>query len=134
MRSNGELMPHATTVTIAPNDKYREVIWGEVTDDEPGSETESESQEREYAEAAEAFQALVEAPTTDEFDMSREDMKSLSWDLLTVSCDSDLVATMATYFDGVDPDEPTDLIRAKLRLLDVDIYTDAQIAAREELR
>jgi len=66
--------------------------------------------------------------------MDREEMETLSWDILSVASDPDLAAKVATYFDGVDSDEPTDLIRAKLRLLDVDIYVDAQVAAREELR
>jgi len=128
-------MLSATTVTIEPNDKYREVIRGEIPEDEPFPETEAEHQEREHTEAAEAYQTLIaEAPTADEIGMDREEMETLSWDMLSVASDPDLAAKIATYFDGVDPDEPTDLIRAKLRLLDVEIYTDAQLAAREEIR
>ena len=125
-----------TTVTIGPNDKYREVICGELPGDEPIPETEAEYQRRsDHAEAAEGFQTLVdESPTADDLDMDREEMETLSWDILSVASDPDLAAKIATYFDGVDSDEPTELIRAKLRLLDVDIYVDAQVAAREELR
>lgn len=129
-------MPYAETVTIGPNDKYREVICGELPDDKPVPETEAEYQRRaDHAEAAEDFQTLMdESPSADEVDMDREEMETLSWDMLSVASDPDLAAKIATYFDGVDPDEPTDSIRAKLRLLDVDVYVDAQIAAREELR
>ena len=128
-------MLHATTVTIEPNDKYREVIRGELPDDEPLPETETEYLEREHAEAANDYQELIaEAPTADDLDMDRDEMKTLSWEMISPPSDPDLAAKIATYFDGVDPDEPTDLICAKLRLVDVDIYVDAQIAAREELR
>ncbi len=128
-------MPYRTTVTIEPNDKYREVILGELPDDEPLPETEAEYREREHADAADAYQELIaEAPTPDEIDMNRDEMKTLSWEMISPASDPDLAAKIATYFDGVDADEPTDLIRAKLRLVDVDIYVDAQIAAREELR
>ena len=129
-------MPHTTTVTIGPNDKYREVICGELPDDEPVPETEEEYQERaDHAAAAERFQTVMdESPTADEFGMDRDEMETLSWDMISPASGPDLAAKIATYFDGVDSDEPTDLIRAKLRLLDVDIYVDAQIAAREELR
>ena len=128
-------MPYRTTVTIEPNDKYREVILGELPDDEPLPETEAEYREREHADAANAYQELIaEAPTPDEIDMNRDEMKTLSWEMISPASDPDLAAKIATYFDGVDADEPTDLIRAKLRLVDVDIYVDAQIAAREELR
>ena len=128
-------MPYRTTVTIEPNDKYREDILGELPDDEPLPETEAEYREREHADAADAYQELIaEAPTPDEIDMNRDEMKTLSWEMISPASDPDLAAKIATYFDGVDADEPTDLIRAKLRLVDVDIYVDAQIAAREELR
>lgn len=129
-------MPHTESVTIGPNDKYREVVCGELPDDDPVPETEAEYQERvDHAEAAESFQELMnEAPTADEIDMNRDEMETLSWDMISPASDPDLAAKIATYFDGVDPDEPTDLIQAKLRLLDVDIYVNAQVAAREELR
>jgi hypothetical protein len=129
-------MPHTTTVTIGPNDKYREVICGELPGDEPIPETESEYQERaDHAEAAEDFQTLMdESPTANEVDMDRDEMETLSWDLISPASDPDLAAKIATYFAGIDSDEPTDRIRAKLRLLDVDIYVNAQVAAREELR
>jgi len=128
-------MPQSVTSTIAPNDKYREVIHGELPDDEPAPETEAEYQEREHADAAEGFLDVIsEAPTAEDLDTDREEMKTLSWDMLSVASDADLVAKIATYFDGVDAGEPTDRIRAKLRLLNVDVYVDAQIAARQELR
>lgn len=60
--------------------------------------------------------------------------QALSWDDFSVSSDPDLVKKMATYFDGVDATEPTELIRAKLRLLDCEVYANVQIAARSELR
>ena len=45
-------MLHTTTVTIGPNDKYREVVCGELSDDGPVPETEEEYQERaDHAEA-----------------------------------------------------------------------------------
>ncbi|ACM56350.1 hypothetical protein [Halorubrum lacusprofundi] len=128
-------MPYTEIVMIGPNDKYREVICAELPDDEPAPETEAEYQDREHSEAAENYQELIaEAPTPDDIDMDLEEMETLSWDILSVASDPDLAAKVATYFDGVDADEPTELIRAKLRLLDVDIYVDAQVAAREELR
>lgn len=129
-------MPHTTTITIGPNAKYREVVCGELPGDEPIPETEAEYQERvEHAEAAEDYRTLIdEAPTADEVGIDRDAMKTLSWDMISPASDPDLAAKIATYFDGVDSDEPTDLIRAKLRLLDVDIYVHAQVAAREELR
>ena len=77
---------------------------------------------------------MDESPTADEIDMDRDEMETLSWDMISPASDPDLAAKIATYFDGVDADEPTELIRAKLRLLDVGIYVNAQVAAREELR
>jgi hypothetical protein len=63
-----------------------------------------------------------------------EDGETLSWDVFSVAADPDLVAKIATYFDGMTPDEPTDLLRAKLRLLDCSVYANAQLAATAELR
>lgn len=76
----------------------------------------------------------------------REDLKSrleahrpcvdgaLTWADFSPSSDPDLLSKLATYFDGITADEPADRIRAKLRLLDCDVYVRAQIAARGELR
>jgi len=58
---------------------------------------------------------------------------ALSWDMFSPASDPDLLAKIATYFDGIEPDEPGDRIAAKLRLLDCEVYANAQIAARQEL-
>lgn len=123
------------TVTVEPSDKYDEVIHGELPTDEV-PETEEEYHEvAEHAEATDAFQELVDsAPTTEDLDVDPDELETLSWEMLSVSSDADLVAKMATYFDGMDPDEPTEKLRGKLRMLDVGVYANAQMAARQELR
>ncbi|MFW5918243.1 MAG: hypothetical protein ACOCR0_02055 [Haloferacaceae archaeon] len=126
-----------TTVTIAPNGKYDEVIRGElVTDDDTPTTEEVYKKAAEYSEAANQYLELKHeaSEAAEEYVDDPEGLPTVSWHDLSVSSDADLVAKMATYFDGVSPDEPTDLIRAKLRLLDVDVYIDAQAAATAELR
>lgn len=74
------------------------------------------------------------APDPEDYGKDPNEIKTLSWDMVTPADDPDLLAKIATYFDGMDPSEPTDALRAKCRLLDVDVYVNAQIAAKEELR
>jgi len=62
------------------------------------------------------------------------DMETPSWDLISLPDDADLVGKMATYLTGMEPDEPTNLLRAKLRLIDADLYLRVQYAARTELQ
>ena len=121
------------TITIERNKKYREVVEGKWPYDEPLPDTQAGFEEQsDHHEAAEAFVELMEsAPEPSEPD---DEMEPLSWDMVSVPKDPDLVAKMATYFDGADPTEPTDQLRAKFRLLDVDRMVNAQLAAREELR
>lgn len=122
-------------ITIESNDKYRAVIDGDVGGDVP--ETEAEYTEKaEYAEAAEAYIEVVSDTDShvDEAGIDGERLPTLAWDMLSVSKDPDLVAKMATYFGGMTPDEPTDVLRSKLRLLPVETYATVQVAARAELR
>lgn len=60
--------------------------------------------------------------------------RRLSWENVSVADDGDLLAKIATFFDGMEPDEPRELLRAKCRLLPVEPYVHAQAAAEEELR
>lgn len=133
---NPELQPmHETTVTIEPSEKYRHVV-GPRAHDEPAMddvpETEEEYREQHPApDAAEAYEeTIANAPSPPD----DHEYEPLTWGVLSVSSDPDLVAKMATYFKGMQPDEPVELLRAKLRLLDVNVYANAQIAARSELR
>lgn len=126
-------MPPTVSVRIEPNEKYRRVI-STYTDPEPAEEPWEEWPE-EHQEAADGYVEVVDsAPSAEELDKDPDDLETLSWDLLSVASDPDLAAKMATYFDGVDSDEPTEKIRAKLRLLHVEDYADVQLAARQELR
>jgi len=63
-----------------------------------------------------------------------DEREELSWDLFSPANDPDLLANIATYFEGMEPSEPTDRLRAKCRLLDCDVYATAQTASRAELR
>lgn len=120
------------SATIEPNEKYRAVINGETDFD-----YEDEADYREQHPAPEAADAYIEAIDTGYVPDDTEDARDepLSWSHFSVSSDADLVAKMATYFDGVEPDEPTDLIRAKLRLIhEPEVYVNAQIAAQAEIR
>lgn len=128
-------MPFTVNVTIEPSDKYREVILGELP--KPGDyETQAGFEEAsEYDDATEAYLETIEnTPDPEEYGMEPEDHEVLTWDDISPSRDPDLLAKIATYFDGLEPDEPTERLRAKCRLLDVDLYVNAQIASRAELR
>ena len=95
---------------------------------------ETPEEDTETIEAAESYACTIEdTPDPTNADVEPEE-QHLSWDLFSVSSDPDLVAKMATYFDGMEPDEPTGRLRAKLRLLDCEVYANAQIAAQAELR
>lgn len=123
------------TLTIEPNDKYHEVIRGEPEFDET-PETDAECREQaDHHDAAEAYQQTINN-TLDAADYvdDPDDLPTLSWDDISPSSDPDLLAKIATYFDGMEPDEPTDALRAKCRLLNVEVYADAQIAATAELK
>lgn len=128
-------MSDTVELTIRPNDKYDEVIRGELPGDEI-PETEAEYLEQSnHAETAESYQRLMDnAPTAEDIAEDPDELDPLSWDMLSVSSDPDLVAKIATYFEGMDPDESTGRLRAKLRLLDCEVYAKAQTAARAELR
>lgn len=128
---------HDITIEIEPNEKYRHVVESYHSTEPIGDsvpETEAEYREQHPApDAAEAYhEKLDNAHVPD--DVEDMDLDPVSWDDIGVSSDPDLVAKMATYFDGMDSDEPTDRLRAKLRLLDCEVYVNAQIAARAELR
>lgn len=144
-------------ITIRPNEKYRYVVEGEsptepaVDPDGDGTDPranpsipEDEKANRfgareteppeEWDETADAFTDVVAAtPSAEDFDLEPEDVP-LSWEHFSVASDPDLLAKIATYFEGMDPDEPTGRLRAKCRLLDPEAYANAQLAAREELR
>lgn len=123
------------TASVEPSDKYEEVIVGEPVSDEPPATEEDYLEEANYHEATEAYLQTIEgAPTAEDVGTDPDDLDTLSWDLLSVSSDPELVARMATYFDGMDSDEPPEQLRAKLRLLDVETYATVQIAAQAELR
>ena len=122
------------TATVEPNEKYRHVINGEVD----GRVPDTEAEYREQAPAPDAADAYLEtmanAPTAEDIEADHEDIPRLSWSMIDVPSDPDLLSKLATYFDGIDADDPADLIRAKLRLVDVDVYAPAQVAAQAELR
>lgn len=138
-------------IAIEPNEKYWRVI-------DPYQHPENDTVDweewpDEHKEAADAYLETIDgAPTMDDLrgectcgpneacsecppdEGEPGEVPTLSWDDISVPKDPDLVAYMATYFDGMWPYEPTDLIRAKLRLLDVEKCANAQIASRAELR
>jgi len=128
-------MPETVNITIEPNEKYDSVIRGEAEMDEMPDTEEEWREQSEHHEAAEAYvKTIANTPDPEEMGVDPDELEPLSWDLLSVSDDPDLVAKMATYFEGMNPDEPTDELCAKLRLLDVDTYASVQIAAKAELR
>lgn len=117
------------TATIEPNEKYRSVInasWSHIPD---GADAGWRSHDNR--KAAREFARAIEVPHVEETE--HDDLPALSWDMISVSSDPDLCSQMATYFDGIEPGEPTDLIRAKLRLVDVEVYANAQIAAQTDI-
>ena len=127
-------MPPTVNICIEPNEKYREVIWGEPVDGHPLDEDEYYDA-ADYHEAAESYcDVISNAPTAEEYGEDPDHLPTLTWSDIAVSSDPDLVTRMATYFTGMNSSESTERLRAKLRLLDVDVYVEAQIAARAELR
>ncbi|WP_049979373.1 hypothetical protein [Halolamina rubra] len=87
----------------------------------------------EHRDAADGYVEVVDsAPEPEDVGLDT-DHDPLSWSDISPSQDPDLLAKIATYFEGMDADEPSDLLRAKCRLLDVDLYAKAQTAARQEL-
>lgn len=126
-------------LTLAPNDKYRRVI-GDVgaadADETPADQDDYEDWPAEHREAANDYQELLDNAWTpsESDDVDESDLDVLSWDDLSPASDPDLLAKIATYFEGMTAAEPSDRLHAKCRLLDVEIYVDAQLAAREELR
>ncbi|SEO70525.1 hypothetical protein SAMN05216388_101754 [Halorientalis persicus] len=133
-------MPRTVDITIEPNDKYDAVIRGKLPDEDAHQEALTEEEYREAhpaPDAADDYVAFVDEAAEvqpEDYGKDPEEIPTVSWDDISPSSDADLVAKMATYFTGMSPDEPTDLLRAKLRLLDVDTYIDAQLAATAELR
>ncbi|AFZ74543.1 hypothetical protein [Natronobacterium gregoryi] len=126
------------TVTIEPNVKYDAVFGTDYainTDDRSRTSARvlREEYEREYSQAVEAYEA-IEDDVEDRGYSLDHDVDGSLWHQFNVAKDPDLLAKIATYFDGVDATEPTDLIRAKLRLLDGQVYANAQIATEAELR
>jgi hypothetical protein len=130
-------MPRAVTIEIAPNDKYRRVL-GTYTEPDATETDESEIDDwpDDHQNAADDYIEFVDEAAVDaeEYVDDVEEIPTVSWDDISPSSDPDIIAKVATYFEGMDPSEPTDLLRAKCRLLDVDIYIDAQLAATAELR
>jgi len=118
------------TATIEPNEKYRAVINGET---DYTYKDEQEYRDKHPAPgAADAYLEMIDSAA--EPDPEHVRVEPLSWSMTNVASDPDVVKKMATYFDGMDTDEPTDLLRAKLRLVEIDVYVNAQIAAQAELR
>jgi hypothetical protein len=124
---------HGITIELEPNEKYYRVVDPVRTPDNDA--TDYEDWDEETQAAADAYvEKMSTAPTAEDFDDDPDEYDPLTWDDISPSSDPDLLAKIATYFDGMGADEPTDRLRAKCRLLDVEVYVDAQIAARAELR
>ncbi len=132
---------HTTVdLTIAPNEKYRRVIglYGheeglDAAEDSPAIDYEDWPDE--HKDAADGYIEVVDStPDPEHHGVDPDDIKTLTWDHISPSSDPDLLAKIATYFEGMAPDEPSELLQSKCRLLDVEIYVDAQVAARQELR
>lgn len=120
-------------LTIEPNEKYWRVVDPVQHEENPA--VDHESWPDEHKEAASAYIETVDnTPEPEDYGIEPDGLEPLTWGDFSVSSDPDLVAKMATYFDGMAPDEPTDALRAKLRLLDPEVYANAQIAATGELR
>jgi hypothetical protein len=121
------------TVTVEPNEKYWRVI--DPVEHVHGEDTGYEDWSDEEKEAADAYAETVQgAPTADAIGMDEEDLDPLTWDMVSPPNDPDLLARMATYFEGINPPDDSDLIMAKLRLLDVEQMVNAQLAAKAEAR
>ena len=119
------------TVTIETSEKYRYVVAGERP---PDSQTIPTSGNTPYDSARLGFEQASE-PSATEDDKHDHDgaYEVLSWNHISVPKDPNLLGMMTTYFDGVEPTDPADLIRAKLRLCAVEHVTNAQIAAKAEM-
>lgn len=116
---------------IAPNEKYRAVIHGDV-DGDVADEDEYRAAHPAPDVADEYIEMIDAAPTAEVFGKDPADLDVLTWADISPARDPDLLSTIATYFDGIDPAEPADRIRAKCRLLGVETYTNAQLAAKSE--
>ena len=133
-------MPTTVDLTIAPNDKYRRVIgdfgMSDADDDSADTADNWEDWPDEHKQAADGYAELLDnAWSPAEYDSIDEtDFDILTWDDISPASDPDLLAKIATYFEGMAPDEPAGRLEAKCRLLNVEVYADAQLAAREELR
>ena len=131
---------HSTVdLTIEPNEKYRRVVGGYThSPNDPESTAPntdySEWPDEHQAAADEYTKTIDQSPTPEDIGNDPAEMATLSWDLISVASDPDLVTKMATYFDGLAPDKSTGRLRAKLRLLPVGVYANTQVAARAELR
>jgi len=125
-------MPTTVDLTIAPNEKYRRVIGASDADtDRPEPQ---DAWPDDHQAAADAYSETIEhAPIAEELCEDFPAIPELTWADISPPDDPELLATVATYFDGMAPDEPTARLRAKCRLLAVDTYSNAQIAARSEL-
>jgi len=132
-------MHDTVTLTIEPNDKYRRVVGGYThspNDPEPTApDTDYTEWPGEHQAAADEYTRTIDqSPTPEDIGEDPAEIETLSWDLISVASDPDLVTKMATYFDELAPDESTGRLRAKLRLLPVGVYANTQVAARAELR
>lgn len=124
-------MHNTIDLRIEPTGKYDAVILGYSEMEGPAWDDDHEADDSTAA-AAHSYANTMENIQDAGDDASEGD--TLTWSHLSVASDPDLVAKMATYFDGIYPDEPTERIRSKLRLLDVEVYATVQVAARSELR
>lgn len=140
------------TITVKPSEKYRYVVEGEtptepdtsgprsnpsIPEDEAKNrfgERESEVDD-EWRESADSYLETIDnTPNPEDFGCDPDDYPELTWDMISPPNDPDLLTRMATYFEGIATTDDSDLIRAKLRLLDVEQMANAQIAAKAETR
>ena len=125
-------MPTTVELTIEPNDKYDRVVGGYSAD--VNRQESYHEWPAEHQEAADGYVEAIESAPTEVADIAApEELDALRWEDIAPASDPDLIAKVATYFEGMEPDEPTERLRSKCRLLDVETYANAQFAARQEL-
>lgn len=131
------------TITLQPNELYHAVIndhqFGDIATMGAPDQYMQEHPIFEYAAAFSLWVDAVvrrspqifetEAEIRREKGLSAFEFPDLTWTDVSLPEDEDILRRMAGYFEGVECDEPTDLIRSKLRLLPVQQAINAQIAA-----
>lgn len=104
---------------VGPNERLLDVL--EPTEGGPASEEEVEA----------FWQTIERGPTAEDYGDDPDDHDPLTWDTVPLIKDEGRLRKLARYFDGIDPEEDPEVIRDRLRTVDVEDYTRALILVNE---